>query len=221
MVLSGAILEAITAAFGRPTKTSGDSFYSLVARDIAATWQSACDGYSAAAILQTQAILKDQLTRCMAEGVNLAAAISSRRVAFERAKREAEQVSKEKEAVKNETKRYGALVSYSCSWIILNPGVKLQRILQYEKLPTADASSCTWRALLRRPLRLLIQSRGSAPLPQVSDLVRQKAALQEKTRLLKSWRRKVEVAELEARTVRADLKVQACGRRGSPGGAQW
>lgn len=44
-------------------------------------------------------------------------------------------------------------------------------------------------------------------------MVRAKTALNEKTKLRDSWKRKIEVAELEARTVRADLKFQADGRK--------
>ncbi|XP_026193860.1 coiled-coil domain-containing protein 113 [Cyclospora cayetanensis] len=122
-----------------------------------------------ASILQAQTVLKEQLARSLAEGANLAAGLTSRRAALERTKREAEQISKETDAVKNENKR------------------------------------------------LLVQSRNSNHIPQVMDLVRQKAALLEKSRQLQSWRRKVEVVELEARTVREDLKIQA-SRRAAAGG---
>ena len=59
-----------------------------------------------ASILQTQAVLKEQLARCVSEGVRLGDAINNRFMALEQAKRETKQILKEKEAVKNDTKRY-------------------------------------------------------------------------------------------------------------------
>lgn len=58
-----------------------------------------------ASILQTQAAMKEQLTRSTKEGERMSAAISNRKAALERAKREAEQISKDAASLKNETKR--------------------------------------------------------------------------------------------------------------------
>ncbi|OEH76164.1 hypothetical protein cyc_04418 [Cyclospora cayetanensis] len=131
-----------------------------------------------ASILQAQTVLKEQLARSLAEGANLAAGLTSRRAALERTKREAEQISKETDAL-----LVLLVMLFVSKWF----------------------------------LRLLVQSRNSNHIPQVMDLVRQKAALLEKSRQLQSWRRKVEVVELEARTVREDLKIQA-SRRAAAGG---
>lgn len=111
-------------------------------------------------LLQAQAVLKEQLSRCLEEGLALEASLNSRKAALEKTKRETEETAAEKEAVKRETKR------------------------------------------------LLVQSRGCSQLPQVKDLVLQKFLLLKQTKKLNALRRKLEVAQLETKTVKQDLKFQ-------------
>ncbi|KAL8440212.1 hypothetical protein Efla_000338 [Eimeria flavescens] len=61
--------------------------------------------------------------------------------------------------------------------------------------------------------RLLMQSRGNSHLPQAAELVKQKMILYVQKRLLRSWQRKLEVAQLESATVKCDLKAQAENRK--------
>lgn len=53
-----------------------------------------------------------------------------------------------------------------------------------------------------------MQSRGCSQLPQVKDLVLQKFLLLKQTKKLNALRRKLEVAQLETKTVKQDLKFQ-------------
>lgn len=61
-------------------------------------------------LLQAQAVLKEQLSRCLEEGLALEASLNSRKAALEKTKRETEETAAEKEAVKRETKRSGSTV---------------------------------------------------------------------------------------------------------------